>query len=899
MGVRSEGNGHRDVWKLLIGLSVACAVLVFVGGFLHRRALDSAVADRQAKSVAFVNTKVADAAKHTDLGKPLKDPAAAQLTKQLDLPAGTDLRLFSNTGAVVYSSPGLAVFPADAEGLQSAASGDPAHVVDGADLRVYAPVDGNGAKPVAIAAVVSNYTQLRDDAAGPLDGMRLPIVALGVVLLVAGLLLMLQATKGSAAGKASAATPQPSAPKAKAPSSAKRRVTGFDPVPVTTGPTIQRVEVEEEHKAAAVVDPTTVAPAPVVAEAAPPATPTEPAAKTVFGLRLGSKKPKEPKAAPAEPAGSAAEAEPPATKAKRSLFSRKEAVAEPAVAADVPADKAASALDREIAIRQALEDQLEQLRTRMQMQDVEAASTKKELLAELEAANARAEEAEARARDAGAAPAAASAPQVAVPAAVPDETAMRVQQLEREVAEARSVSNDAVARAEALQRQLDEAKAAPAADPAAAAKLAEATAQLSDAQQRASAAEQRAASVESVRDELEVRVAQLGTKASELEQRATELETSLNEANAGGDAVRAEIATLTAALAAANARVSELESAPPTPARNEEDETEIARLRGELADHLERAQAAESRVATLEADLSAAEHRVATTTDTDADDPTTNGVASVAAVDRLASRFDIAEEAAPEVSEPEVSEPEVSDPEVTSRSSVPETNEPDREDAAEADVATEQAASDGSMDPQEQVRTFEPMKRLGSATASAVDATEDEPSAGGLGSGVSEPEPPATQEIREPEPATDSAPAEPANPEKTSTVEWHAPAPAPQAVQPFPQPAASSNGEIPPAPSSDARYDDMWTAAFVPPEPAVQPDPEPQPEPARTEPSEPENPDVLPAAPAESGSSTPESTVSPDDQPSPPEDELSAEDDMWSLRARLEAASRKQTHGMD
>jgi len=34
--------------------------------------------------------------------------------------------------------------------------------------------------------------------------------------------------------------------------------------------------------------------------------------------------------------------------------------------------------------------------------------------------------------------------------------------------------------------------------------------------------------------------------------------------------------------------------------------------------------------------------------------------------------------------------------------------------------------------------------------------------------------------------------------------------------------------------------------------------------------------------------------VSPDDQPSPPEDGLSAEDDMWSLRARLaDAASRK------
>src|SRR4051812_7724641 len=315
MGVRSEGNGHRDVWKLLIGLSVACAVLVFVGGFLHRRALESAVTGRQAKSVALVNTKVADAAKHTDLAKPLKDQAAEDLTKQLDLPAGTDLRLFSNAGGVLYSSPGLAAFPADAEGLQSAGSGDPAHVVDDADLRVYVPVDGKGTKPVAIAAVVSNYTELRDDSAGPLDGMRLPIVALGVVLLVAGLLLMLQAAKGGAAEKVSAAASRPSTPKVKAPGSAKRRVTGFEPVPVTTGPAIQRVEVEEGPKAPTAAGPTEVVAAPVVADAppadAPPTdAPAGPTVKTVFGLRLGSKKPKGSKVVAAEPSTATAEPEP-------------------------------------------------------------------------------------------------------------------------------------------------------------------------------------------------------------------------------------------------------------------------------------------------------------------------------------------------------------------------------------------------------------------------------------------------------------------------------------------------------------------------------------------------------------------------------------------------------------
>jgi hypothetical protein len=39
----------------------------------------------------------------------------------------------------------------------------------------------------------------------------------------------------------------------------------------------------------------------------------------------------------------------------------------------------------------------------------------------------------------------------------------------------------------------------------------------------------------------------------------------------------------------------------------------------------------------------------------------------------------------------------------------------------------------------------------------------------------------------------------------------------------------------------------------------------------------------------------PSDDTSPEDLPSPPEDEISAEDDMWSLRARLaDAAARKR-----
>ncbi len=851
MGGRTQGNGHANSWKILIGLSVLCAALVFLGGFLHRRALDSAIAERQARSVAFVNVKVADAIHGVGLDKPLKDADAAKLTKKLGVPAGTDVRLFSTAGVPLYGTPGSASFPADAEGIQAAAAGDQGRVVDGSDLRVYAPVRAQGQKPVAIAAVISNYTQLRNDASGPLDAVRLPVVGLGIVFLIAGLLLMLQATKGSGS-KAKAAPKEASkgtlkaAPKDAAPAPSKRRVTGFDPVPVTTSTAEAPVEVER------------AVPEPEVHEAAEPAAPKE-----RFGLRLGSKKGSE----QAETAEDAA----PSSKTKRSLFGRKgdAAAAEPAAA--LPTDKAASALDREVAIRQALEDQLEQLRTRIQMQDVETNTATEELLAQVEAANGRAEEAEARMRDAGAGVAPVSPPAAQ---ASPDADA-RVQQIERELAEARSITADAIARADALQRQVDEAAAAlpPESDPGTVAKLEEVMAQLADAQQRASAAEQRAASVESVRDELEVRVAQLGTKASDLEQRATELETSLNEANAGGDAVRAEIATLTAALAAATARVDELQAAPaPAAESNDEDKAEIARLRGELANHMERAQAAEERAAKLEADVLAAEHGVRALPADDAgaaSDETTTGperepVALVHA--------DELEGATPEPEpEPQPARAEIPAPAY-------ESNDDDMIEAQ-----TERAEADS---------------RQETPAALAAEAVFEAPA-------------PAFPRTSEPEPAQ-----EPAAP----IVAWRAPTPAESET-----PASTNGAGVPPAPSDEARYDDIWTAAFAPPQQADEPkaaEPEKsEPEAAEPRAAEPEaaepraqepqesephaaawqedvprpsEPERMaePAAPEAPAEPAPE--VAAEDRPAPPEDEVSAEDDMWSLRARLaEAAAKK------
>jgi len=179
----------------------------------------------------------------------------------------------------------------------------------------------------------------------------------------------------------------------------------------------------------------------------------------------------------------------------------------------------------------------------------------------------------------------------------------------------------------------------------------------------------RAEATEAVRDELETKVAQFGSRAAELEATTAaatqqlreveaakaDLERRAHEAESGGDAVRSELAQLTAERDALRARVVELEQTPAVPAtapdmrpdmRIEELEQQLAstraelermdqrlrsayadaemprslqggvdpaasrredpqahEVRQELARALERAQAAEERAAKLEADL--------------------------------------------------------------------------------------------------------------------------------------------------------------------------------------------------------------------------------------------------------------------------------------------------------
>jgi hypothetical protein len=208
----------------------------------------------------------------------------------------------------------------------------------------------------------------------------------------------------------------------------------------------------------------------------------------------------------------------PEAKTKRSLFSRSKGapVAAAPVAVDPgPTDEMGPAPmtpEREASIRRLLEDQLEQLRTKLQTQEDAAVNANRALQDELDAALRRAHQAEASA-------AAAPEGQASV-GPVDQDMIERARVLEAELASTKAAAAEAVARADELQRAIDTAAPVGAADPSGSdalrAQLAAAEQGLEDAQRLATEAEQRAASIESVRGELEVRVAQLGAKTGEL-----------------------------------------------------------------------------------------------------------------------------------------------------------------------------------------------------------------------------------------------------------------------------------------------------------------------------------------------------------------------------------------------
>jgi hypothetical protein len=347
---------------------------------------------------------------------------------------------------------------------------------------------------------------------------------------------------------------------------------------------------------------------------------------------------------------------------------------------------------------------------------------------------------------------------------------------------------------------------------------------------------------------------------------------------------------------------------------------------------MERAQAAEERAATLEADVLAAQRGVSSLPIDAHEEPSTNGGPPSATVDapaddRTMSRFQAAEmserveaeDATPEPNavadrEPAALEAEAREDDVPA-SQTHVASPPTVEDAhatgdEPSDAAEAVTGRDPSRDPELPNRWGSFAETEGSAVQPRTESNEGH-AAEEIPVEASVPRTDAAEpEIDEPEPveADVHEPVEAAlSPEiAPPAVEWRAPTPSPEPVAAA---SASSNGNaIPPAPSDEARYDDIWTAAFAPPAPETEsahveatPDTdrgnvEQQPDTvARSQPADP--------APVEASAETTPSdhAVSPEDQPSPPEDELSAEDDMWSLRARLaEAAARKKpSHELD
>jgi hypothetical protein len=282
------------------------------------------------------------------------------------------------------------------------------------------------------------------------------------------------------------------------------------------------------------------------------------------------------------------------------------------------AEQARKAAQREMQVREALEGQLEQLRTRIREQEDVANRQVLELTQQLQVAAARVEEAEARAASGagGVEP-----ERLAAAERQAQEAAQRAEQVQARATAAEAHVAD-------LERRLVETQQA-ATPPSSDERVSELERALAEARAEAADNARRAEATEAVRDEMEIKVAQFGSRAQEQEATATalaeqlreidavraDLERRASEAESGGDAVRSEVAQLTSERDALRARVDELErtgtvESESTPAAGIEEleqlasaRTELHDLRQQLGGAIERAQAAEERAAKLEADL--------------------------------------------------------------------------------------------------------------------------------------------------------------------------------------------------------------------------------------------------------------------------------------------------------
>jgi hypothetical protein len=811
-------RGTKSPWKVLIALAIVCGVVVFAAGFLHRRAVVDAVEKQQARSAAVAKGLTKDLA-GVDVSKEAKGSDAAKLDKEVDPPTGTEIALFTLDGEPVWSTAGARGVTGDREQISSAAKGYVGRTVDGGDLIVYGPVPSEKKGELAVAAVVTDYQKLLDSASGPLDIARIPLTALGALLFVGGLILFVRGRKAAPAPAAQAKTAG-----AKQAAPARSRVSGFEPVPVT-------VADEATEQASAAPEP-------------PPA-PEAPAGKRFsFGKKAAKAEAPTPDASPK----------------KGGLFSKKSAES---VVAPEPAAPAvdADALQREVAIRQALEDQLEQLRTRMKTQEEQASATIRDLREQLDTAGA-------------------PSPELTVGPAEQD-MIERLRAMESELTQARQTAGDALGEVATLQQQL---AAASAPGPSAGADEAEAKVrdlerQLEEAQRSASESEQRAQSVDAVRAELEVRVAQLSSKTGELEQKASELETRLQEANDGGDAVRAEIATLTAALGAADGRSKELES-------------EVARLRGELGNQMERAQAAEERVASLEADVVAAAHGVRDLQDTAADvtaEEQSESADHMPAPSAFALAAEEAEQAAEVADASVVRDAADGEAVAETESSAPALAETAPELSTAVGGSGEVELSWGGEASQ---RESMPEVRQTWRPAEDVELHDSVPQPDPTPEPTPEPEPtPVPEPTPEPEPTPVPDPEPTPEPEPTPVPDPE-PEPTPE-PEPVPEPRVANAAErqveasdLPSAPSDADRYDDVWAAAFPGQNGSGQNGSHEPEQPTDEEHVSSSNGhEVLDAEPAAASEPTTEEV-----DPEAETETVSVDDDLWALRARLARA---------
>jgi len=200
-----DARGGKSNWKLLIVLAVACGAIVFAAGFLHRRAVVDAVAKQQDRSAAVAKALSSDL-EGVNVSRPAKGHDEKQLQKSVRPPVGTDIAIFSLDGQQVYATAGARGVDADRGAIGSASKGYVSKVIDGKDMIVYAPIPSEKKGQLAVAAVVNDYGKVSDAASGPLDIVRMPLMALAIVLLIAGLFLLVRDRRGAAPSAAPSAT---------------------------------------------------------------------------------------------------------------------------------------------------------------------------------------------------------------------------------------------------------------------------------------------------------------------------------------------------------------------------------------------------------------------------------------------------------------------------------------------------------------------------------------------------------------------------------------------------------------------------------------------------------------------------------------------------------------------